>query len=434
MSKKRITITDNSRNQPYEAKVLPGTFKKRGKEYACYRVQGWKEDGKWQKKQFSKESDAIECARVKNIELLNHGRRMNLVSSELDEDQTRSAEKAFNALKGTYSLDEAIDFFLKHHRPPEFTTTILDGLKVFTDEKERKKTRPTTIKRTVGILKAFAKFTENPQVHTVTEDQVKSYLASLRAGDKVSPAKSKTFNNHRNEIASFFLWAGKKDLETNRPWTFNNPTEHVPPYSNERVREERPAIATTSPDTLKDLFTHLMGYKEGRLVKWYALAYFTGIRPSTDQGELSKLSEREDELINLSTRTITLPASITKTKHDRQIIMPENLIAWLKAYEGKPIMPANLKNDSGAIRKLFNLQQDETRHSFISYHVALHRSLGDTALQAGNSETMIKRHYLNLHTKEQGKDFFSIVPDIVKMEAIVSEEVKHEGGNLKVVG
>lgn len=434
MSKKRVTITDNSRNQPHEAKVYPHERKSRGKTYYGWIVRGWKEDGKWQRRTFAKETDAIEFARIQNINLINHGRQINLVTSELDEEQTRSAEKAFKALGETYSLDEAIEFFLKHNRPPEFTTTILEGLKAFTDEKERNKTRPTTIKRTTGILKAFAKFTGNPKVHTVTEEQVKTYLASLRAGDKISPAKSKTFNNHRNEIASFFLWAGKKDLGTNRPWTFNNPTENVPAYSNERVREERPPIATTSPDTLRDLFTHLMGYKEGKLVKWYALAYFTGTRPSTDQGELSKLAEREDELINLTTGTITLPASITKTKHDRQIIMPENLIAWLKAYEGKPIMPANLKNDSGAIRKLFDLQQDETRHSFISYHVALHRSLGDTALQAGNSESMVRRHYLNLHSKEEGQAFFSIVPDTEKCCAVIDPKTiaKHVE-NFKVI-
>jgi hypothetical protein len=70
-------------------------------------------------------------------------------------------------------------------------------------------------------------------------------------------------------------------------------------------------------------------------------------------------------------------------------------------------------------RKHFQLSHDETRHSFISYHVALHRSVGDAALQAGNSETVVKKHYLNLRPREEGETFFSIHPDISNKRAVV---------------
>lgn len=246
----------------------------------------------------------------------------------------------------------------------------------------------------------------------------------------MTPGKKKTWNNHRNELASFFLWAGKKDLNTSRPWTFNNPTENLAAFSAKRVAEQRPDIATTSPEQTKELFTYLMTYKEGRLVKWFALAYFAGIRPSTDQGELAKLSRREDELINLTTGRIMLPADMTKTKDSRPIVISDNLKAWLKAYEGFPIAPVNLKNDCRVIRKKFNLQNDETRHSFISYHIAVNRSIGDTALQAGNSERMIKKHYLDHHSKAQGLAFFSIVPGAVGTEAVFQEVKSAENTNI----
>ncbi len=51
-----------------------------------------------------------------------------------------------------------------------------------------------------------------------------------------------------------------------------------------------------------------------------------------------------------------------------------------------------------AVNKHFNITHDEARHSFNSYHVAAYRSLGDVALQAGNNESIIKRHYLNLES------------------------------------
>ena len=430
MSKERITLTDNSRNQPYEAKVFQGTFKKRGKEYVCYRVQGWKENGKWQKKQFSKEKDAIECARTKNIELLNHGRKMLLVATELDEDQTRQAERAFKTLGNAYSLDEAIDFFLKHNRAPDYTISILDGLEIYVADKKKSGVRMTTTKATKLILTSFANKYDNPLVHTITEEQIKTYLNGLRSNDddpdregEKLPAKRKTYNNHRNELASFFIWAGKRELLTNRPWTFNNPLEHIPAFSNKRVAEQRPEIATTAPEVAKKLFTYIMGYKKGQLVKYFALAYFAGIRPSTDDGEMPKLAAREDELMNLNTGVITLPADVAKNKNKRQVMISDNLKLWLKAYEGLPIMPKNFKNDYRHVRQKFELQNDETRHSFISHHVALNRSIGDTALQAGNSEGMVKKHYLNHHLVGEGKAFFSIVPDLDAGKAVFSEDL-----------
>jgi hypothetical protein len=45
-------------------------------------------------------------------------------------------------------------------------------------------------------------------------------------------------------------------------------------------------------------------------------------------------------------------------------------------------------------------------------HVAKFRSMGDTALQAGNSEAIIKKHYLNLVSPEEADAFWKIVPAI----------------------
>ena len=413
-----------------EAKVYQNKYTCRGVEYFNFMVKGWQVDGKWQRKQFPDRDKAEAFADSVNINLKNAGRERSLVLTALDEERVHQAEKAFRTLGDAYTLDEAVTFFLKHNRPPEFTISILDGLKHFLDEKENEGVRVPTMKKTSMILKSFAKHARNPLVHTVTEQSIIRYLKSLRALDGVTPAKKKTWNNHRNELASFFLWAGKKDLTTSRPWTFNNPTENIAAYSVKRVAEQRPDIATTSSEQTKELFTYLMSYKEGRLVKWFALAYFAGIRPSTDQGELAKLAEREGELINLTTGRIMLPADMSKTKDSRPIVISDNLKAWLKAYEGFPIAPANLKNDCRVIREKFNLQNDETRHSFISYHVAVHRSIGDTALQAGNSERMIKKHYLDHHSKAEGLAFFSIMPGAVGTEAVMHEVEGEEDSNI----
>ena len=436
VSKKRVILKEkaNRRNKPEEAKVFLRNYKKRGASYQSYIVRGWKtEEGKPGAREFKDEAAAKAFASEKNIELLNKGRKQRLVMTALTESQAQQAERAFDRLGDAYSMDEAIDFYLRHHRPTDFKIRFSEGLDIYMDHKEREGVRDTTRKRVKAILKRFSTFTNDEYVHALTGSQIQSFLDSLTSRDG-SPAKRKTFNNYRNELASFFKWAAKKDLSTNRPWTFNDPLEDIEAHSTKRVAEQRPEIAVTAPERVQELFSYLMSFRQGRLVKYFALAYFAGIRPSTDQGELVKLAERESELINLTTGVINLPASVTKTKDKRQIRISDNLMVWLKTYEGLPIAPKNLKNDYRTIRQKFYLQNDETRHSYISYHVALHRSIGDTALQAGNSEQMIKRHYLDHCPKEEGEVFFSIIPDIEAGEAKLSEiKPQQEVENFRVV-
>jgi len=50
------------------------------------------------------------------------------------------------------------------------------------------------------------------------------------------------------------------------------------------------------------------------------------------------------------------------------------------------------------------------RHTFISMFVAKFRSMGEAALQAGNSETIIRKHYFDLIDAEEADRFFGIYP------------------------
>lgn len=391
---------------------------KDGRTWTTHLVQGWRENGKWKRRQFKDRGEAERFVALKRVEMENMGRAVRMINTSLTDDQVRQAEEAFGALGDTYELADAVRFFLANHRPPEFTTTVSDGIKLYLDDKERDGMRPRSIRGTRGVLTAFHKATDDPQIHEVTRQMVENYLRGLRAEDGVSPAKRKSWNTHRNELSQFFAWAMVEDQSTNRPWCFANPVEHVRKFTAKQVAEQRPEKSTTSPDDLRHFFSFLMRYRGGKFVKTFALAYFAGIRPSKDDSELTKLAEHEDDFINLKTGQIFIPAKFSKTKNDRQIAISDNLRAWLEAYRGFPIIPKNYGTPLSKIRTHFDLKRDVTRHSFISYHVALNRSIGDAALQAGNSESMVRTHYLNLHTREEGEAFFSIVPDLASRRAV----------------
>ena len=65
------------------------------------------------------------------------------------------------------------------------------------------------------------------------------------------------------------------------------------------------------------------------------------------------------------------------------------------------------------------------RHTFISMFVAKFRSIGEAALQAGNSESIIRKHYLDLKTTEEAEQFFGILPKHASISAEPAAAVAH---------
>jgi hypothetical protein len=390
-------------------------------------VQGWQENGKWQRRRFKDRGDADRFAASLTVQQENKGRAQRLVLSPLTDQQHDEALQAFNSLKGTYPLADAVAFFLKHHRPPEFTIRLVDATKLFLDHKERDGLRPRSIRGIQVTLKLFATTTDNPLVNEVTPQAVEAFLSGLRARNGLDRAKLRSWEIHRGALHAFFAWCATPDSGSNRPFSFSNPVAEVRKFSARQVREEQDARpATTSPTDVRRLFSVLMRWRGGVLVRPYAMLYFAGIRPD----ELKRMAGREDDLVNLKTRAITIPANVAKTRLERQIDISENLAAWLKAFPGN-LIPTNFEALNKKVRKHFELSHDEARHSFISYHVALHRSVGNAALQAGNSETIVKRHYLNTHTRDEGGEFFRIIP--CKRLAVLSKPKKEQPAHLKAV-
>ena len=104
---------------------------------------------------------------------------------------------------------------------------------------------------------------------------------------------------------------------------------------------------------------------------------------------------------------------------NREIPIQENLREWIELFqrepESYPMFPKGKKARFRVVKKNV-LREDQSnehdimRHTFISYFVGKSRSVGEAALQAGNSERIIKKHYLNLVHEEDAERFWEIVP------------------------
>lgn len=400
---------------------------KDGRCWSTYLVQGWKENGKWQRRQFADEGKARTFKVDKETELRNEGPKQQTILSRLTQDQHDAAVAAFGKLGDAYALEEVVTYFLRHHRPAEFQILLSDAVSKYLGAREDD-LRPRTLGDVRTTLNRLTVALDNPFLHDVTRARLERYLKSLRAADGVERASKKFYTNTLNTIRAFLNWCCEKDADSNRPFVFENPAAQIKGFKPKQIREEqnsRPAV--TSVDDVLRIMSVLQRWRGGVMVKYYALLYFAGIRPE----ELQRFRDRDAELIDIETRTITVPAGISKTRHERQVTISENLAMWLKSFPG-PVIPANLRRMNAAIRKHFELSQDEARHTFISCHFAVNRSFGDAALQAGNSESIIRKHYLNRITREDGVRFWGIVPDVAARRAVVLESTQPAIPHLKL--
>ncbi|MGH7947140.1 MAG: hypothetical protein ACREF9_19360 [Opitutaceae bacterium] len=156
------------------------------------------------------------------------------------------------------------------------------------------------------------------------------------------------------------------------------------------------------------------GHKPGYLGPYFALATFAGIRPSVRDGEIRKIQEFADKdlIIDRKVGVIRITPDIAKTNDLRQTTIQPNLAAWLARYPiaEHPLIVRNAMDHVGLVRKRFELTDDVLRHTFISMYVGTFKSVGAGALEAGNSEAIVKKHYLNRVTDADAQAFWGIVP------------------------
>jgi len=249
------------------------------------------------------------------------------------------------------------------------------------------------LKSTIG---QFERFTDNANLHEVTSETVERFLQSLRAKNGTDKASRKTWNNYRGDLHQFFQWC----LEKPQRYISANPASEI-----KRFEIDRGHVDVLTVKRCQELMNFAVGYKGGKFVRYYALALFAGIRPG---GELEKLSDNP-ELIDLESKVIRITAAMAKIGRARQIKIRPNLLRWLQKFPG-PVLPANANHELKTIRQTLGLSHDVCRHTFISAHVMAFGSFADAAIESGNSESIIRTHYLNAIPQSQAKLFWKIEP------------------------
>jgi len=141
-----------------------------------------------------------------------------------------------------------------------------------------------------------------------------------------------------------------------------------------------------------------------------AIGLFAGLRT----GELAALDWQDVHLTGKQ-QFIEVAARKAKTRQRRIVSISANLSSWLTpvARIAGPVNPSRYRERHERLQALVNLTtwpRNILRHSFGSYHLALHKNETLTAAEMGNSPAVIFQHYRALVIPEAAEKFWKLLP------------------------
>ena len=192
-------------------------------------------------------------------------------------------------------------------------------------------------------------------------------------------------------------------------FSFAKAQNYLPDEKNTAV-EQIQQVRVKSEDTT--LFTpeemaKLLHHAPTDLVPILAIGAFAGIR-------MAELERLDWKAVDLERKFIEIRAGQAKTASRRVIPISDNLAAWLAPLErkGKIVRTKELQTHVPALARALKMEwpRNVLRDSFISYRIAIVQSADQVALEAGNSASIIFKHYRELTTPEVAEKWFAILP------------------------
>jgi len=397
-------------------RIRPFTACERGIERKRFQVVGYL-GAERVRRRFATREEAIGEKLRLEVQAANFG-EIRAINTRMTPEQVADAEGALRRIDGK-SLGEVVDWYLANFRPACVTKPAKDAVAAYlaTRRGEVEDVHLDDVGRKLAMLLRW--FPESAVGGMKTE----AIEAKMRAQEWMP----KTWNNVRGCFNAFFDFC----CDDVRRWASTNPIAKIP---QRKVARGLPQIETAKK--IADLFEFLETYTGGKrrphqagfLVPYFALATFAGLRPSIPDGEIWKIGQLDEPARTVDTEVgaIKLSPQIAKTDSVRQVKIQPTLAAWLTRYPIKqyPICVRNMEALVTEVRKKFALGDDVLRHTWISAHVATFKSVGEAALEAGNSESIIRIHYFNIMSDAEAKAFWAIAPSL-RIAAVGKSNTSH---------
>jgi len=252
-------------------------------------------------------------------------------------------------------------------------------------------------------LRRFAATFPNTAVCDLSKEHLDTFIGSLK---DFAP---KTKNHYRAAVGQFLRWSVRKDYL---------PVTHRLGEAD-GLRPEHANTAEISFYTPLELAA-LLENADDKLRPVIAVGGLAGLRSK----ELMRLDWADVWRVP---GHIEITASKSKTRQRRLVEICPALQAWLDPYHARktgnfwPGEERTFLEHYGELCKTARVEikgkkiavtrkTNGLRHSFCSFHFALHTNENLTAAQAGNSPAMIHAHYKGLATKAEAEKWFNVIP------------------------
>ncbi len=273
------------------------------------------------------------------------------------------------------------------------------------------------------FLKAKILSGKSARTYTPHLDSFSDKFGGLKISQLKEPTMQtwlNTFENHgtrntkRSKLVTLFRWAQKKGYVSRAMKTEAEMTDTA-----EGVVKN---IETITAPTLLNLLEYMKKHHP-QYVAPLALAGLCGMRRDEVQNQLWDDIHLKRKLLKVSSAKKGTPAY-------RLVRLSETALKWLTfaAQTSGEVCPGKTWaidriRDIGQTKDRFKLPPNCFRNGYISHLVALGGNIERTALEAGNSPKIIRKHYLELFTAEEGAEWFGSFPEMTGTTIIAGKKV-----------
>lgn len=237
-------------------------------------------------------------------------------------------------------------------------------------------------------------------IANISPSQIRQHIATMK-GQNGQPLAPRSRENHRRLIVTLFSFASQQR------YVSRDTAAEIAEIQGPRV--VAPQTEIFQPEQIQRILDASTGSDRVLL----AIGAFCGLRAA----ELGRLNW---ENIKLDQQVVIVGADMAKTQSRRVVPLSPNVVAW--------ITPLCSDSMSGKIsryghadhlsRRFAEIAQqvgvewvrNGLRHSFCSYRLAQTKNAAQTAHEAGNSPSILHRHYSELVTQNETERWFSVIP------------------------
>ena len=350
-------------------------------------------DNRRERKWFRTQEDAQKYADDRNKEQFDWGK-----GALTAEERAMANFCIFNLTAWGKTLLDATDFYIQHLERMHHKMSVAQLGERAEKEFMRRLKNHEIGTRHFGSIKQIIKkltirFGEIP-ITAVKGPHLRNWIAGM----DVAPASKNWARLYSSVIFGYAKEAGLLD---------ENPAADISGFKN-RARKDPGILTVTQLQTLLEK-------AEPEIVPAIAIGGFAGLRSA----EIERLDWREIHFHTV-TPNIEVKAEKAKTAQRRFVDISGNLMRWLKPFqrqEGPIFPPPGTPGGRVFMERAIEAAglnpwpRNALRHSFCSYHLALHESSDKIARQAGHlSAATTYSHYFQLVTKDEALKYWAIVP------------------------